>query len=260
VRVISAMLAAVAAALLLAACGDDPVDVNDSGLEPTSRWSMPVGRYEGEQPRAVLILVHGGAWRGLDRRQFEGTLAQALVYQQAGYATLTVDYRAGADGITDLERFYKQAESRFPDLPICAIGSSAGGHLSLMLAAREPELDCVVSFAGPTDLAGLSEQEGGEDTYTYASDAFGEDELARYSPVDYADKIKASVFLAGAVNDPLLPTAQVTEFAEVLPGTETVILPEGQEPWIHSPGVDSQAKQQMNVAIAGFLDRVVAAN
>ena len=72
-----------------------------------------------------MILIHGGGWAGIDRDQFKATLAQGPLYENLGYGTLTVDYRSGADGVVDLERFYDEARKRVgPDVPVCAIGSS----------------------------------------------------------------------------------------------------------------------------------------
>ena len=160
-----AALSAVLALMIAAGCGDteDPAPKPPPKPEPKpiSQWGEPSGEFAGQEPRAALILIHGGGWAGIDRDQFKATLAQGPLYENLGYGTLTVDYRSGADGVVDLERFYAEARKRVgPDVPVCAIGSSAGGHLALMLAAREPDLACAVDLAGPTNLAALGRAAG----------------------------------------------------------------------------------------------------
>lgn len=251
------------------ACGDDddggrPEPAEDQAAEvepkPIAQWREPSGEFEGQKPRAAMILIHGGGWSGTDRDQFQATLAQGPLYETLGYGTMTVDYRGGADGLADLERFYDETRARVgPGVPICAIGSSAGGHMALMLATREPDLACAVDLAGPTNLAALAEQSGGAETYEIASEAFGAENLERFSPTLLASKIRALLFVAGAANDPLLPTEQIEEIAQAVPGTETVVLPAGEDMWVHSP-VDAQAKQAMDLAIASFLDRVASSS
>ncbi len=249
-----AALALVLVSLVAAGCGDsDQIDVPPDG--PIAKWDKPVGVF-ADHPRGVLILIHGGGWKGIDRTQFNATLQQTPIYNRYGYYTMTIDYRAGAEGLADLERFYKEARERVKDkLPICAVGSSAGGHLALMLATREPSLDCAVSIAGPTNLAGLAEQEGGEETTRIAAGAFGQENLRRLSPALQADNVKARLFVVGADNDPLMPVEQLDDIKEAVPSTQTVLLPAGDSPWVHS-SVDPEAKEQMNLDLIAFLNEV----
>lgn len=253
VKRLLAGLAVAALAVVAAGCGKDPLEIPPEG--PTAEWDKAYGPY-ADNPRGVLILIHGGGWKGIDRNQFNVTREQGEIYTRMGFMTMTIDYRAGADGLKDVERFYKQARKRVgKDVPICAVGSSAGGHLALMLAAREPSLDCAVSIAGPTNLAGLADQEGGEQTYKIASDAFGEENLEKLSPVLHADKIKAKIFVAGADNDPLMPVDQLKDIEKAVPGTKTVVLPAGESPWVHS-AVEPSAKKRMNQELSEFLNAV----
>ena len=85
---------------------------------------------------------------------------------------------------------YNAARQRYPDLPICAVGISAGGNLALNLATREPDLDCVVALSAPTDLTTVARQDPkGEEAYKAAVAAFGKDALVKFSPVRHADAI-----------------------------------------------------------------------
>ena len=47
-------------------------------------------------------------------------------------------------------------------------GVSAGGHIALMLAVRNPDVACVMSLAGPTDLPALRTESNGLAAYQLA--------------------------------------------------------------------------------------------
>ncbi len=111
------------------------------------------------RPRAVVLSIHGGGWKGLDSASYRFQLQIAPLFQRLGYETLTFQYRGGAQGIEDAEAFYRYARRRVgPRFPICAVGESAGGHIALMLAAMNPDLACALDLAGPTDLVSLAKQ------------------------------------------------------------------------------------------------------
>jgi dienelactone hydrolase len=245
---------------VLSACGpggssDDGKVEHEAEPPPQSRFGAPVGSFAGERPKALILLIHGGGWEGENPQAFEQEAALAPIFQKRGFATLTFDYRAGEQGLADAERFYRQARRKVgPDVPVCAYGASAGGHVALMLAARNPDLACAVSLAGPTDLPALDDEPGGQDSYDLAVQAFGRDALKRLSPVEHAKAIKARLMLVAAQNDPLVPVAQARAMAKAKPGTQVIVLPAGDEggPFIHSK-VDSRAATQALVRELGFL-------
>ena len=90
-------------------------------------------------------------------------------------------------------RAYDAARARFPGLPICAYGESAGGQLALMLAVRRP-LACVIDAAGPVDLPRLDGTPQADWVRAKALAAFGD--LRDASPTHHAAAIRAPV-LAG---------------------------------------------------------------
>jgi acetyl esterase/lipase len=195
---------------------------------------MPSG---GGQPKALLLMIHGGGWAGQNANAFQSEATVAKIFQRYGYETFTFDYRKGAQGIADAQTFYEQARKRVgPKLPICAMGPSAGGNISLMLAVKNPDLACVIDFAGPTNLVSLAKEKGGSVAYKIAVDAFGKDKLAEFSPALQAKSIRAKVMLVFADTDPIVPASQGRDMARVLPGSQLIVLPPGPIRFVHSGG------------------------
>lgn len=226
--------------------------------KPVAIYAQPTG---GKTPRALLMLIHGGSWSGINPTALRTTEAIARIFQVFGFETVTVDYRAGAQGIADVEHFYREARKRVgPNLPICAYGVSAGGHIALMLAEKFPDLACVVDQSGPTDLTTLKSQ-GSAAGYAIAVRVFGRHALAKYSPALHASSIKAKLMLAYADNDPLVPVAQGEEMKRAVPSAELFTLPPGPAPFTHTgvgapaakTGVSASAKQAWQTAAFRFL-------
>jgi pimeloyl-ACP methyl ester carboxylesterase len=203
-------------------------------LRPTARWSLPSGPYQGRSPRAVVMLIHGGGWRGLNREALAGESSAAAALTDQGFATMSVDYRGGKLGIRDLDGFYRNARNRMRRTPVCAVGASAGGHLALMLAVRHPSLSCAVSLAGPTDLPALARQPGGQTAYQLAVAAFGRRGLGRFSPALHTGAIRAPLLLIYATNDPYVPLAQGRQMAAAAPGARLIVLRPGAAGFVHS--------------------------
>ena len=269
-RMAAAMAVAGLLAVAMAACGNQPPDVDvPSGKEPTAVWGEPSGRFEGEPPKAVLMLIHGGGWEGVNRGLLQATLQQAPIYEALGFATMSIDYGPGPEGLEDVERFYAEARKRAgPNTPVCAVGGSAGGHLALLLAEREPTLDCVVAEVSPTDLTSLRTSgvtEAKTATQTAVS-AFGQGGLARFSPVLHADSIQADVFLLYSQNDPLIAPEQGEAMKQALPQATLIVLGPGDRTFGHitqdqaegGGGVDPGELDQARAEETAFLERVAA--
>jgi dipeptidyl aminopeptidase/acylaminoacyl peptidase len=234
------LAAAVLVMLAVVGCGggyDAEINPKGSGGAIT-KWGSPAGN---QDPKGVVMLLHGGGWQP-SRTAFESEFPTAQGLQQAGLATVVVGYDEGATGFQEIEHVYSKARQRYPDLPICVHGISAGANLGLMLAAREPDLSCVLAIAAPTDLTTLKDQ-GGTEAYDLAKAAFGEDQLAKFSPVRYADQIDAKVLLLNGESDPIVPVAQAQEFVRARPETQVDIIPNGSTPlqFLHGATVDATA-------------------
>ncbi len=172
----------------------------------------------GVRLRGTMLLVHGGAWSIVGRTALGGTREDAQRWRARGWRTVNVDYRACAASLGDVLAIYDRVRSKYGSKrPICAFGRSAGGHLTLLLAALRPALDCVAVIASPTDLPRLARQtttadpDGPPMAYDLATAAFGEDRLAELSPI--RTRLRARVLFALADNDALIPWSQGTALA-----------------------------------------------
>ncbi len=230
---------------------------------PHAVWGAPLA---GTRPRGLLILIHGGGWAGFSPAALQLEVRSSLPYRRAGYETLAVDYPAGARGIEQVQRDYRLARQRVGNLPICALGMSAGGHIALMLAVKNPDLRCVVDEAGPTDLPALGREPGGAIAYRLALRTLGQSNLAALSPALHAASIKAKLLLVYAQTDPLVPLAQGKEMARADPSARLIVLPPGLAPFVHTgidapastTGVSPSAKDNAILAEARFLEASTA--
>jgi acetyl esterase/lipase len=243
VGAVLATAVAVSISVLAVGCGDEGSDDNVRNPNIAGArvaWGEPTGG----DPIGVVMLIHGGGWER-DDSGYEEQRENADNFEDRGYVTVAIGYDKGARGFRQVDAIYREARERYPDLPVCASGISAGGHLALMLAAREPELDCVIALAAPTDLTTLAAQDpAGDEGYKAAVDAFGKNQLSRFSPIRYADRIKAKVLLIVAESDPVAVPEQSRELADALPSAELLVLPPGPipVPWAHFGGVEEGAQ------------------
>ncbi len=129
-------------------------------------------RPEAVEAVPAVILVHGGSWSRGNRRRMQRVARKAV---ERGYAAVNIEYRLApenrypaqlADVLAAVCWVRTNAGSLGIDPDRIALwGYSAGGHLSLLAAARPelaaagsacagvpPEVQACVAGAGPTDL------------------------------------------------------------------------------------------------------------
>jgi acetyl esterase/lipase len=227
-------------------------------------------------PRPGIVWIHGGAWRGGNKGEFEGALRQSAA---AGYVAISINYRlvpkfifpAQVEDSKCAVRWFRAnaAELGLDPDRIGAVGSSAGAHLAMMLGAMGSEdglegdggsagtssrVRAVVSFAGPTDLAQqfpiasnklVQDFIGGEQSEK-------QDAARRASPITYVNSGDPPMLLIQGTRDPLVPHAQAIAMAEALtkvgvPGRVELMLGEGH-------GWPQQHERVMRATFE-FLDR-----
>ena len=249
------MAALFAVALGTAGCGaSNPpfkTGVNPPQDSAIVKWELP-----GGNPAGVVLMIPGGGFRRPAGANFQHQVEVGQAVAAGGYATAVIRYRTGAPGFKDIEKVYAQARKRYPSLPVCAYGGSAGGTWALLLAAREPKVACVVDLAGPTDLTSIGAQ--GSTDAQLLQEVFSRPQLKQLSPVTSAGQIKAKVLMVYAENDPIVPIAQGDELARALPDAEFIKLPAGSSTWIHS-AVSGTALQSATSRQVAFLRDSLAA-
>lgn len=193
---------------------------------------LPTASFAGQAPRGVMLVVHGGGWSINGVGAVQASRGEADRWRARGFETVTLTYRGCAQAFNDTAWFYDHARTWFgATAKICATGASAGGHLALMLAARRPDVYCVVSEAGPTDLQTIQTQQaydtttgtlaqtnGGRWVHNLGAAAFGAENLQAFSPATAATlSLKSTRVLQGiSATDAIIPWAQATELRDAM--------------------------------------------
>jgi acetyl esterase/lipase len=139
---------------------------------------VPPGRGKAAMP--ALVMIHGGAWRSGGRKDWQDVCRRAVAN---GIVGIAIDYRL-ADGtaehswpaqLVDAQLAMRWVRAHAGDYGIdtnrvCAIGDSAGGHLTVFLAALDhiaagdyadrlpdmsPQANCAIDWFGPVDFSGF---------------------------------------------------------------------------------------------------------
>lgn len=163
--------------LLLVSCQKDNEE-DDNGAKTSLNVSyaadpqqkmdiyLPAGRSAASTK--VIVLIHGGGWSQGDKADFNAYV-DTLKRRLPGYAIFNINYRL-VNGSLNLfpaqendvkaaiEFIYnKRNEYRISD-KFVLLGTSAGGHLSLLQAYKYTspvKIKAVVDFFGPTDLVDM---------------------------------------------------------------------------------------------------------
>jgi acetyl esterase/lipase len=209
------------------------------GVELKLDLAMPG---EGDGPFPAVLCVHGGGWVGGDRQQMAQTLD---VLARRGFVAVTPDYRlapahrfpAQLEDCKAAVRWLRANAGRYNINPerVGAVGFSAGAHLACLLGVTDKDdglegegghseqssrVQAVVSFFGPTDLAGeewdrvvleknLVPLLGG----TPAEKA---DEYRRASPLTYAGRKSPPFLFFHGSEDKMVPLRQSRRMADKL--------------------------------------------
>ena len=235
VRSMSPSLAALAAAVVV--LGIPPVDAAMVDVRRDVQYGVANGKplmLDAYLPaartgsRPAVVMIHGGGWRVGDKGSWAD---EANRLAEKGWVALSVNYRLDEPSPFPAEIEDVQAAVRWVRLNadaygvdpkrIAALGESAGGHLTAMLATLgQGKLDddarilVGAAWSPPTDLGALARSRGDE----WASRLIGctiatcPDRLAAASPVTHVDRTDAPLYLINST-DELVPLSQAESMA-----------------------------------------------
>jgi acetyl esterase/lipase len=189
---------------------------------------LPVERAE---PVPAVLVIHGGGWRSGDKHGW-AQRSRALV-RETGWVVVAVNYDLDAaepwrTQPDDVRAAIEWVRDNAGDLGvdpehIGLIGSSAGGHLAMLVATTGAHVRAVVSWSGPSDLPRLAGAPRG--------DRLVKDLAARYiggsldaeperwldgSPIAHVDPGDPPMLLAGSQDETEVPIDQVTAMRDAL--------------------------------------------
>lgn len=249
--------------------GDTDTDTDDDGegdadgdetVTPDDDTDTPPAELRAyhDGPYPLVIYIHGGGWKGGNRNAIGGF---GEMFAKAGFVCASIDYRLSPawhapahvrDCKAALYFLLRNAEqySIDPDR-VMVWGTSAGGHLTMMLACSDPDdvdgwmepplaegetaedrakvngpIQCAVPFFGPADLRGMGDPERNEaqGTVTTVQNMLGlgpDDEgferaANAMSPITLADKNDPPVLCVHGGRDRLVPPAHSEALVEAL--------------------------------------------
>ncbi len=206
--------------------------------------------------RPVLIAIHGGGWRKLNKDGYGQRIASAFV--RLGYVVIAPNYELSAPGrpswpvnLEDVQAVVGWVRTHVGELGIdpdrvAAIGESAGANLAALLGTepgQDPlsnvstQVNAVIAFSTPTNLsvlpteshwAGLAAHQflGGSPQQIPVS-------YAAASPIDHVSPSDSPMLLVHGTRDPLIPVSQSTTMAAALTAAgvpnELILVPGGHD-------------------------------
>lgn len=196
------------------------------------RLDLAIPRRPADTPTPVLVLVHGGGWRGCDKRSgMEAALLEH--YAERGFAVASVEYRltgiapfpAQLSDVMAAVQFlrahagvYKLDANR-----IAAAGHSAGGHLVALLGLIHAEEWCddgmpyaefpshvqsVIALSGAYDLVTRVRQSNLVDALNAlipGPDATLAERARGASPITYVRRDAPAFLMMHGTEDPVCP-------------------------------------------------------
>ncbi len=185
----------------------------------------------GSDRRPAVVMFHGGGWRFGDKASW-GEEAQR--FASRGWVAFSVNYRldeplafpAEIDDAQAAVRWVRDHAAEYLVDPrrIAALGESAGGHLTAMLATlgsgsleEGARIRVGAAWSPPTDLVALAGSRGNG----WVGPLLGctlstcPDRLAQASPVNHVDQSDAPLYLVHST-DELVPLSQAEAMAQRL--------------------------------------------
>ncbi len=198
-------------------------------------------------PHAAILFLHGGGWRGGDRRQLKSLASQLA---EAGYAGVAIDYDLSTTGArfpTALMeskaalRWMRAHAAQYGIDPdhIAVVGSSAGGELAAELGLTADQkkyetgndlrqssaVQAVAVFNGVLDLSDLGEHADMVEDYLAGSCAQKMEACHEASPVFNVHVGAPPFFVGHGTSDPVVPFRQAQLLVQRLRESHVPVTP-----------------------------------
>jgi acetyl esterase/lipase len=191
------------------------------GLEESQKLDLYEPPQSNEKKPAV-ILIHGGGWVSGDKRDYayvaqlaaaRGILAVAINYHLTDGSSKGI-WPAQLDDVQAAVKWVRSHATALGVAPdrICALGSSAGGHLAAFLAVlRKPieeHVDCAVDEFGPVDLVDFFHGQTPENMFGKVEPAMRQHILEQASPVNFVTEGTAPMLIVQGTRDTMVKPEQ----------------------------------------------------
>ncbi|MEN8187436.1 MAG: alpha/beta hydrolase [Bacteroidota bacterium] len=221
---------------------------------------LPEGR---DTKTPVIVLVHGGSWIGGDKNDMQFIIDEIKVIlpefaiANINYRLLTFTENKHPTQINDIESFIVDLESKSDDFQISDdyyfIGTSAGGHLSLLYTYtknKNNDIKAVASIVGPTNFTDDAYVNSGNSdfdllSFTFLGDSY-QNNPGLYedaSPLFHVTSSSAPTILFYGGKDELIPVSQGIDLKDKLTEFgvrhEYIFYPEEGHGWEGENAVDT---------------------
>jgi 3-dehydroquinate dehydratase-2 len=211
----------------------------------------------GEGPHPVALLIHGGFWRDIWKRDLMDPMAVALT--KLGWATVNVEYTRGPGSYghapNDLASAAEWIRQRASELAldvsrIIAVGHSAGGFLALKLAHDGAPISAAVALGAVTDLKAVAESIPDDEPVALFLGSTRDDAPRLWEQAELAGSAPVPVHMIHGSRDEIVLPAQSETYAEQANRTVSLTVIDGGD---HMDVIDPRSASWQSVAQA--LDR-----
>ncbi len=188
----------------------------------------------GDGPHPVAVLIHGGFWGDVWKRDLMDPMAVALA--ELGWATANIEYTRGpgshVSAIADVEAAVRWIsdnanEHRLDADRVVAVGHSAGGYLALRLAHDSSGIAAALPLAAVSDLAAMSEARPDDDPVAMFLGETREDAPRLWDQAELTGRPSVPVHLLHGMEDKSVLPTQSEAYVQLRGGTTPITIISG---------------------------------